>query len=260
MISSNKASVVDRLAWILERLETTKSGSGRMLEAEPTYIGRAFGALEADDPVVHPKEWDKLGGSTVSTFVDIVDDRGASEQMSKTDVALFQARLKKPTERRHRFETSIRTVGLLEGRLVKDPPRTGAFWAGDQWVAVDDHHPSGRHTVPVIASESSADGGALPIFAWRIQLHSPRTAVPLLLPTDAEGVRAFLQDRSADRKDRRSALLHWVEGHHRRRPSDDGFSWVREHMRGKTSCDWNGWHAIVLPSIRDAERAGWRAA
>lgn len=69
------------------------------------------------------------------------------------------------------------------------------------------------------------------------------------LATDQRGVRAFFSDREVGESGRRSALLHWVAGHWRRRrpPNEDDASWVREHIRGKREFSWNGMRGEVVP-------------
>lgn len=72
--------------------------------------------------------------------------------------------------------------------------------------------------------------------------------------TDPIGVReAFrLRDIPPGAK-RRAALLHWVRAHWRksRSVSADDRSWVRSHLRGAWSYEWNGLRCQIEPSGED---------
>ena len=47
---------------------------------------------------------------------------------------------------------------------------------------------------------------------------------------------------------RKSALLHWVKNHLRRKRSDaNEFTEVRRHIRGKTSFQWHGFDCTIEP-------------
>jgi hypothetical protein len=83
---------------------------------------------------------------------------------------------------------------------------------------------------------------------WNVYLGHPGTARSRLA-TDQRGVRAFFSDRDIGESGRRSALLHWVAGHWRRRrpPNEEDASWVREHVRGKREFSWNGLRGEVVP-------------
>jgi hypothetical protein len=79
--------------------------------------------------------------------------------------------------------------------------------------------------------------------------------------TDPIGVKEFLQFRDkGDEARRRPALTHWVTQHWRQtRQNPDVEVYVREHLRGKTTCTWHGMEArISIPDLDllKAERAG----
>lgn len=76
--------------------------------------------------------------------------------------------------------------------------------------------------------------------------------------TDPIGVReAFRLRDIPPGKKRRAALLHWVKEHWRksRSRSESDRAWVRAHLRGAWSYDWNGLHCQIEPSIEDMNEA-----
>lgn len=89
-------------------------------------------------------------------------------------------------------------------------------------------------------------------FMWHVQLGY--IGVPSInLMTDSTGVGEILKARDVSvRKGKREAILHWVASHWRRyRRDPDRLTRVKDHLRGKTSFEWDGLHCTVIPSIED---------
>lgn len=78
----------------------------------------------------------------------------------------------------------------------------------------------------------------------------------LVFPTDALGIRELFRLRDKDEgKLRRSALLHWVCQHWRKKRIDpEAVSFVRKHVRGETAFRWAGFDCSIKPSLYDIEQ------
>lgn len=94
-------------------------------------------------------------------------------------------------------------------------------------------------------------------YDWSVVLQEADWPVSVRFTTTPEGARAVFRLRDVPPgAARRKALLHWVTGHWRRSgPTFDARTFVRPHMRGTTTFDWNGLRATIQPSAYDAERA-----
>jgi hypothetical protein len=92
---------------------------------------------------------------------------------------------------------------------------------------------------------------------WRVVVRG-NSGLPISFSTDAHGVAESFRLRDiASGAKRRAALLHWVDGHWRKRRDDpDAVAWVRRHMRGATSFDWNGMQCKIRPSREDVAVSG----
>lgn len=94
-------------------------------------------------------------------------------------------------------------------------------------------------------------------YHWGVELRVSQDAPSILLPTDPSGVRSIFSHRERNPlTNRRDALLHWVRDHFRksRKEASDAI-WVKKHLRGKWSFDWNGMQAIIHPSNFDVDDA-----
>jgi len=127
--------------------------------------------------------------------------------------------------------------------------RQSAGWDGRQWRAL---------------SEAAADmvGVAMCIHVaradvWRVVV-TPEAGVPVSFSTDARGVAESFKLREAPSPmKRRTALLHWVAEHWRKRRDDpSALTHVREHLRGATEFVWNDWKCKIRPSRVDLAALG----
>lgn len=159
-----------------------------------------------------------------------------------------------------RYDTETIFCGLLNGRWT-------AIDAGIAQTATHSLAGAGvversRSTGKTLAGQIDANcrlacGFALTRrYQWMATLRiddSPQ----LLLPTDRVGVREIFRLRDIPPgAARRAALLHWVSSHWRRKrrsAADD--SWVRQHLRGRTECTWNGLHVEIFPAEFEIDRA-----
>lgn len=76
--------------------------------------------------------------------------------------------------------------------------------------------------------------------------------------TDPAGMREIFRFRDIPPgRLRRAALLHWVKAHWRQRraPTANDRAWIRQHLRGTWSYDWNGLRCQIEPSEYDLEKA-----
>ena len=74
--------------------------------------------------------------------------------------------------------------------------------------------------------------------------------------TDVVGMREIFRLRDIPPgKARRAALLHWVREHWRKRrdPSANDRAWVKAHIRGVWSYQWNGLLCQIVPSESDID-------
>ncbi len=90
-------------------------------------------------------------------------------------------------------------------------------------------------------------------YAWHVDV-GRRDGLRVALVTDAEGARAMLRQRDVAPGERRKALVHWVQAHHRKRRVSDDVSWVRAHLRGEEDASWAGIPVRVRPSSYDLRR------
>lgn len=93
-------------------------------------------------------------------------------------------------------------------------------------------------------------------YAWSIYIWEEGCR-KLKLPADHAGIlKAFkLRDVPAG-KQRRAAIVNWINEHKRRKPGEDEDAQVlvRRHLRGATEFCWNGFHLGVQPPAFDLER------
>lgn len=90
-------------------------------------------------------------------------------------------------------------------------------------------------------------------YCWHVDVGRP-DGMRISLDTDAEGARALLRQRDVAPGERRRALVHWVQAHHRKRRTSDDLSWVRAHLRGEDDASWAGIPVRVRPSAYDLRR------
>jgi hypothetical protein len=87
---------------------------------------------------------------------------------------------------------------------------------------------------------------------WNVELSLSRDRTGVALQTDAIGAREIVNMlRGSDTpKGRRKTLVHWVEGHMRRRRKLDAAAEVkvRAHMRGMGAIDAGRYHARIWPA------------
>ena len=95
--------------------------------------------------------------------------------------------------------------------------------------------------------------------AWEVELSFGRKRTGVSLQTDAIGARAFVNMLRKEhcQAGRRSALVHWVREHMRRRRADDRESTVlvNAHLRGQASVSMGAREARIWPSSNAIERA-----
>lgn len=92
-------------------------------------------------------------------------------------------------------------------------------------------------------------------YYWSVLIgegHGPRAR----FITDIAGMREVFRLRDIPPgRARRAALLHWVREHWRKRrlPGANDRHFVRQHLRGVWSYQWNGLHCQIEPSVEDLE-------
>jgi hypothetical protein len=92
-------------------------------------------------------------------------------------------------------------------------------------------------------------------YHWSVLLgegHGPRAR----FVTDAAGMREIFRLRDIPPgEQRRAALLHWVRAHWRKKRdiTANDRSWVRQHLRGIWSYQWNGLRCQIEPAELDLE-------
>jgi hypothetical protein len=102
-------------------------------------------------------------------------------------------------------------------------------------------------------------------YSWHVaigQTNGPR----VLLPTNPHGCLELFKTRERRDGERRAALRHWVANHFRER-GDREIAYVRDHLRGSTAFDWQGFGCEIFVSEYDLEMnelfrlqaAEWRA-
>lgn len=130
-----------------------------------------------------------------------------------------------------------------------------AGWDGRSWL--------GEGRVRNVFSTSASPVGLAALVHvgrarwWRVVVRGD-SGLPISFSTDAHGVaESFkLRDVPSGAK-RRNALLHWVDGHWRKRRSDpDAATWVRRHMRGATSFAWGDMDCKIRPAREDIALSG----
>jgi hypothetical protein len=87
---------------------------------------------------------------------------------------------------------------------------------------------------------------------WSLSFHRSSHHVPIRLPTDPTGVLDWLRNRDKIGS-RREALLHWVHEHARKNRTNDDVHTVREYLRGKRTCVWNGMRVEIRESEKERE-------
>ncbi len=93
-------------------------------------------------------------------------------------------------------------------------------------------------------------------FEWQVSLGYGDGGT-LAFETDPIGAREIFRLRDIPNgASRRAALLHWVQEHWRKKPSDPAEATkVREHLRGASNFEWNGLRCKIRPSDFDTEKA-----
>lgn len=128
-----------------------------------------------------------------------------------------------------------------------------ARWDGDAWGVLPVAHgrkQRGGHTsIPSFGAALWAASAE----AWRLIVRVTADAIPLSLWTDAEGIAESFRFRAMpEGAARRSALLHWVEAHWRKRRQDSAaLTAVRRHLRGATQLTSGSMHMRIVPSRTD---------
>lgn len=89
-------------------------------------------------------------------------------------------------------------------------------------------------------------------YHWHVSLKRPGAKAGVLLPTTAAGARELFKLRDCEPgESRRRALRHWVSGHSRRIRKDtpqEDLTWVRDHLRGRSTFKWEDMEGEIRPS------------
>lgn len=127
--------------------------------------------------------------------------------------------------------------------------QSAVSWVQDRWVGKDKASPA-LAGVASIVHRGRAD-------FWRVVVQ-PDGRAPISFCTDPVGVSESFKIREAPSPTkRRTALLHWVAEHWRKkRDEPSAVVAVREHLRGATSFVWNDWTCKIRPSRVDIAKLG----
>lgn len=126
-------------------------------------------------------------------------------------------------------------------------------WEGGRWVGLEGEAP---HPLTTSLLGGLCADQFCARYEWRVSL-GIQGGPSVAFETDPTGAREVFRLRDLpDGSQRRSALLHWVGEHWRKRRSDPSEETkVRAHLRGQTEFVWNGMRCRIRPSDYDAERA-----
>jgi len=88
---------------------------------------------------------------------------------------------------------------------------------------------------------------------WQVKARFDSVCPSLTLLTDPTGVKEFWKLRDVpEGRQRRSALMHWVDSHWRQQRNDpDVESFVRKHIRGESKIRQGQFEAEIIPSQSD---------
>lgn len=146
----------------------------------------------------------------------------------------------------------VSTDGNVETRAVE-----WAGWTGIQWTRITKDRCFTRLSSPEeirVHSWAACAEAIAQYNNWRLVVSFGGPGLSFW--TDAVGAREILRLRDVPNgKQRRSALRHWVSEHWRKR-RDDGSSRVRQHLRGRETCSWNGMHVEIIPAPAEMAQAG----
>lgn len=141
-------------------------------------------------------------------------------------------------------------------------------WLGGSWTDAQTRTLwSGRHAEQAVPNreelfaqdrEQPALATALALrqrYEWAISL-GLESSPSIRFATDPTGIKDLFRIRDLpEGRDRRAALMTWVEDHWRRDRSDPEIEiYVRKHLRGATSFSWRGMDCQILPSQFDIEQ------
>lgn len=236
--------------------------------AMPFFSGSIEELLSPEDRYLLPAE-DMLPTSIGAWDVSIIarpmrEDLDRPDPAKRPRFALARHRSVSPKEVRGKvISAAPYYVESSAGFVYPDGEYWGAGgyfgWRGGQWRVLSTRLSSKAYLRDPEKTSYPIRIGQSVAFArrwWWLATLRLDGGPSISLPTDPIGAQEIFRLRDLpEGSSRRSALLHWVAEHWRKRRNDphvEGL--VRAHLRGATEFAWNGLSVKLAPSRADSDR------